>query len=219
MSSGSCSGSLTLYLLRHGETAFSKEGTFCGALDPELTEVGLEMARQFALTHADIAWSGIYASPMTRTQQTLAPLCQKLGVEPKLRDGLKEIEFGLWEGLTTPVVAERFAREYQAWLTEPAWNAPPGGERASDVAERALSVVREILESSAEGNVLIVSHKATIRLLLCSLLGIELGRYRDRLDAPAGSVARVRLDAHGPMLLALGDRSYLSDELRQLTGT
>ena len=212
--------SLTLHFLRHGETAFSKDGTFCGALDPELTESGRRMADAFAEAHAKVEWRGVWASPLTRTRQTAAPLCAALGIEPTLRDGLKEIQFGAWEGLTTPEARAQFPDEYACWLAEPAWNAPPGGgERAVDVAERALAVVREIMETVPSGDVLLVSHKATIRLLLCALLGIDLGRYRDRLDAPAGSVARVRIDAHGPMLLGLGDRSYLPEDLRDRAGT
>jgi broad specificity phosphatase PhoE len=66
---------------------------------------------------------------------------------------------------------------------------------------------------------LIVSHKATIRIILCSLLGIDLGRYRDRLDAPAGSISVVRFGQYGPRLERLGDRSYMSEELQALPGT
>jgi probable phosphoglycerate mutase len=67
----------------------------------------------------------------------------------------------------------------------------------------------EIQQKYATGNVLVVSHKATIRIIICELLGIDLGRYRDRIDMPAGAVSIVKFDSHGPSLQVLGDRSYM----------
>ena len=87
------------------------------------------------------------------------------------------------------------------------------------IASRASLVITEIEQQYPEGNVLVVSHKATIRVLLCSLLGIDLGRYRDRIDMPAASVSIVKFDLHGPMLQSLGDRAYMGDELRNRPGT
>jgi broad specificity phosphatase PhoE len=79
-------------------------------------------------------------------------------------------------------------------------------------------VITEIQEKYATGNVLVVSHKATIRILLCGLLGIDLGRYRDRIEMLAGSVSVIRFDVHGPLLEVLGDRTYMGEELRTRPG-
>jgi broad specificity phosphatase PhoE len=65
---------------------------------------------------------------------------------------------------------------------------------------------------------LVVSHKATIRIILCSLLGIDLGRYRDRIEMLAGAVSVIRFDVHGPLLEILGDRAYMGEELRARPG-
>ncbi|NOU21567.1 MAG: histidine phosphatase family protein, partial [Methyloglobulus sp.] len=72
--------SLKIYLLRHGETAYSQHGTFCGALDPELTAEGKLMARAFADAYQAIPWAGVYVSPMQRTIATAQPLCDALGL-------------------------------------------------------------------------------------------------------------------------------------------
>lgn len=212
---------LTLSLLRHGETTFSRSGGFCGNLDPELTANGTEMAEAFALAYRSVPWAGVYVSPMRRTIATARPLCGAVGIEMQLRDGLKEIGYGDWEGKTAAAVVKAFPDDYHHWMTEPAWNAPTGsgGETAAQVANRASAVITEIIETVRDGNVLIVSHKATVRILLCSFLGIDLGRYRDRLDAPAGSVSTVRIGEFGPLLETLGDRSYMSEALRSLPGT
>ncbi|MCP2728652.1 histidine phosphatase family protein [Symplocastrum sp. BBK-W-15] len=105
------------------------------------------------------------------------------------------------------------------WLTEPAWNPPTEGETAVQVASRASLIISEIEEKYKDGNVLVVSHKATIRIILCGLLGIDLGRYRDRLNILVASVSMIRFEAHGPLLDSLGDRTHLDRRLLKLMGT
>jgi broad specificity phosphatase PhoE len=211
--------SLRLYFVRHGETAYSETGAFCGEMDPELTSAGVEMAKAFADAHLEIAWTAVYVSPMKRTIATAKPLCDALGLEMQLRDGLKEIRYGKWEDQSAEFVKEQYANDYIRWLTEPAWNPPTGGETSVEIASRASLVIAEIQEKYASGNVLVVSHKATIRIILCSLLGIDLGRYRDRIQMLAGAVSIVKFDLHGPLLEALGDRAYMGEELRSRPGT
>jgi probable phosphoglycerate mutase len=211
--------SLTLYLMRHGETIYSRSGGFCGELDPELTAEGQLMAEDFADHYRDLPWTAAYVSPMKRTIATAKPLCDAIALDMQLREGLKEIRYGAWEDQTSAAVREQDGDTYVRWMTEPAWNSPPGGETAVQVASRADLVIAEIEEKHTEGNVLVVSHKATVRIILCSLLGIDLGRYRDRIDMPAASISVVKFDKYGPMLKQLGDRSHLRESLRALPGT
>lgn len=210
---------LHLYLLRHGETEYSKTGGFCGELDPELTPEGLAMAQAFADQYKSLAWQAIFASPMKRTIATAMPLSQAAGVNVQLRNGLKEINYGQWEGLTAEYVREHFSDDYLQWLTEPAWNPPTGGESSVQIASRASLVMAEIEENFTEGNVLVVSHKATIRIILCSLLGMDVGRYRNRIELPVASVSLMRFGVYGPMLVKHGDRSHLPEELGSRPGT
>ena len=211
--------SLKIYLLRHGETVFSRTNGYCGDLDPELTPEGTLMAKGFADAYASIQWDAVYASPMKRTIATAKPLCNVVGMEMQLREGLKEIRYGKWEGQTVEFVKQNYPDDYVHWLAEPAWNPPTGGETAVEIASRASLVIAEIEAKYPNGNVLVVSHKATIRIILCSLLGIDLGRYRDRLTALAASVSIVKFDRHGPLLEVLGDRYHLDEHLRSLPGT
>ena len=82
--------SLKLYFLRHGETICSQRGTYCGDLDPELTSEGAQMANAFADVHRSIAWTAVYVSPMKRTVATAKPLCEAIGLEMQLREGLTQ---------------------------------------------------------------------------------------------------------------------------------
>jgi broad specificity phosphatase PhoE len=177
------------------------------------------MAQAFAAAYQSIPWTAIYTSPMQRAQATAAPIAQAAGLTPQLRDGLKEINYGEWEGQDKATVMRDFGVDYDRWLTEPAWNAPTGGETAVQIANRAMAVMAEITTQHTDGNILIVSHKATLRIILCSLFGIDLGRYRDRLDYPAASLSVVRFGQYGPMLESIGDRHYMSAELRDREGT
>jgi len=211
--------SLNLYLLRHGETTYSKTGGYCGDLDPELTPEGMQMAEAFAQTYRSHPWAAVFVSPMKRTIATAAPLCDAVGMDMQLRDGLKEIRYGQWEGETLEFVKQHYPDDYICWLTEPAWNPPTGGETAVEIASRASLVIAEIEAHYPTGNVLVVSHKATLRIILCSLLGIDLGRYRDRINTLVASVSIVKFDVHGPLLQVLGDRYHLPEQLRNLPGT
>jgi broad specificity phosphatase PhoE len=211
--------SLKLYFLRHGETAYSKTGSYCGEVDAELTAEGVRMANAFADVYRLMAWTAVYVSPMKRTVATAQPLCDALGCQMELRPGLAEMHYGKWEDRTAEYVKEHFWDDYIHWLTEPAWNPPTGGETSVEIASRASLVIAEIQQKYTTGNVLVVSHKATIRIVLCDLLGIDLGRYRDRIDMPAGAVTVVKFDLHGPLLQELGNRAYMSEDLRSRPGT
>ncbi|GGA15977.1 histidine phosphatase family protein [Okeania sp. KiyG1] len=210
---------LKLYFIRHGETTYSKTGGYCGILDPELTPEGLEMAEQFAKTHSSLNWTAAYVSPMKRTIATAKPLCDAVGLEMQIRDGLKEIAYGKWEGETPETVNRDYHDEYVRWLTDPGWNSPTGGEKGIDIARRSSQVIQEIQDKYETGNVLVVSHKATIRIMLCDLLGIDIGRYRDRIAMLVGGVSIIEMGHHGPLLHCLSDRCYLDEKLRSLQGT
>ena len=211
---------LTLYLLRHGQTELSRADSFCGSgLDPELTSDGLKMAQAFTDAYRATPWRAIYSSSLRRGLATAQPLCDAVGMDLQVSAGLDEIAYGRWEGLTREKVDESFHDDYTSWLADPAWHAPTGGELATVVARRGLQAVEEIKQRFSEGSVLVVSHKATIRIVLCSLLGIDVGRFRYRLGCPVGSVSVVEFTSAGPLLKTLADRSHLSEALRSLPGT
>ena len=210
---------LNLYFLRHGQTASSRGNLFCGSIDPGLTADGEEMAQVFATAYASTPWEAIYCSPKERAILTAEPLADALKMELQIRDGLQEINYGKWEGKDVATVDVEYHDDYLRWLADPGWNAPTDGESAMTIAARALAVIEEISQKHTTGNVLLVSHKATIRILLCSLLGIDAGRFRYRLGMPVASVSIVEFGKHGPLLKVLADRSHLTDRLRALPGT
>jgi broad specificity phosphatase PhoE len=211
--------SLKIYFLRHGETDSSRTGTYCGSLDVDLTPEGYQMAEDFASAYKFLPWTAVYCSPLHRTVVTAKPLCDAVGIEMQLRNGFKEIAYGKWEGKTPQEVNRDFHDEYVRWLADPGWNAPTGGEKGVDIARRSSQVLEEIEQTYSTGNVLVVSHKATIRIMLCELLGIDVGRFRDRIGMPVASVSIVEMAERGPLLEIMGDRSHLRKELRDRVGS
>lgn len=215
------SNHLQLYFLRHGQTALSRDNMFCGSgTDVPLTELGHEMARQFANAYAANSWNAIYCSPQTRAAQTASYIANATGKELVIREALREIAYGFWEGKTTEEVDQMYHDDYVRWTADPAWNRPTGGgELAVEIADRVMSVLQEIRSSFDSGKVLVVAHKATIRVALCQLLGIDVGRFRFRLACSVAGVSVVEFGDHGPYLKMLSERSHLSEELRNLPGT
>ena len=210
---------LIIYFLRHGETTASQTGGYCGTLDPDLTPEGCQMAEDFADAYKSLPWAAVFSSPLRRAVATAKPLCEAAGIRVQLKDGLKEIAYGQWEGKTPEEVNREFHDDYVRWLADPGWNAPTGGERGIDIARSSSLVIEEIEQTCSEGNVLAVSHKATTRIMLCSLLGIDVGRFRDRINMPVASVSVVEMAKNGPLLHLMGDRAYLRAHLRKRMGT
>jgi broad specificity phosphatase PhoE len=212
--------SLILYFLRHGQTACSRDNLFCGAgMEPELTPEGLRMAEGFQRAYRSMAWRAIFSSPQKRALATASAISGPAGLALDVRDALKEIAYGEWEGKSVDDVRTDYPEDHARWSVDPAWNAPTQGETAFAVQTRVVSFVQELQQRWEEGNVLIISHKATIRILLCNLLGIDISRFRYRLGCPVGSVTKVELTSQGPLLHFLADRNHMDADLCALPGT
>jgi len=198
-------------LIRHGATVLSAEDRFAGATDVALSEEGEQQARALGERLADAELAAIYASPMQRTVATASLIAAPHQLNLVTDAGLREIDHGRWEQLSRREVEQRFPEEYANWEADPFTFAPEGGESGLSVMARALPVLRRIVVANTDKTVAIVSHKATIRLVLCSLLGIDARGYRDRLDqSPACLNALDFKDPVRARLLVYNDTSHYS---------
>ncbi len=210
---------LLVHLVRHGETAESREHRFCGSRDCLLTAEGRLMADAIAtrcLTAGD--WRAVLSSPLTRAVDTARPAAAALGLPIEWRDGLREIDHGAWDGLTPDEVKAIDPAGFVRYDQHPALTSPPGGESGFAVAARALQVVDEIRTTWDDGDILVVSHKATIRVLTCALLGMDIDLYRLRLTMPVASFTTFEFGATGPRLRSMADQSHLPPDLRSQSG-
>jgi broad specificity phosphatase PhoE len=207
--------STRLYLVRHGATELSAEDRFAGAIGVDLSAEGRWQTSRLAERLAGEGICAVYCSPFSRTLETARLLAQPLGLEPQPREGLREISHGHWEGLTRGEVEARFCEEYAAWEADPFTFAPAGAESGVAALARALPVVREVVVRHQGQRVLVVSHKATLRLLLSSLLGFDGRGYRDRLDqAPACLNVVDFKDPVRARLMLFNDTSHYSQQPR-----
>jgi broad specificity phosphatase PhoE len=175
-------GATRVFMVRHGATVLSGEDRFAGATDVALSDEGRKQTRRLAERLSREKIAAIFASPLGRTVETAQILAAPHGLEVQTRDGLREISHGRWEQLTRREVEERFPEEAAEWEKDPYTFAPEGGESGLAVTARALPVLIELVREHCDETILVVSHKATIRLLLSSLLGFDPRRYRDNLD-------------------------------------
>ncbi len=136
-----------------------------------------------------------------------------------VRDGLREIGHGHWEERTRAEVEAGYHEEYAAWEQDPFTFAPAGGESGLSVMARALPVIREVVLAHPGQSVAVVSHKATIRLVLCALLGVDARGYRDRFDqAPACLNVLDFKDPTRVRLMTYNDTSHYADRTRHASG-
>ena len=207
-----------VFLVRHGATQLTAENRFSGSVGVDLSDEGRWQAAQLGERLRNERISAIYCSPLSRTMETASIIGTALGLTPSSRDELREISHGRWEGLTRAEVETQFGDEYASWEEDPFTFAPEGGESGVAVLARSLPVVREIVTQHHGDRVLVVSHKATIRILLSSLLGFDARGYRDRLDqAPACLNVLDFKDAVRARLMLFNDTSHYSHQPRIAT--
>jgi probable phosphoglycerate mutase len=204
-----------LFLVRHGATAATQEDRFSGSSGAELSEEGRWQAERLGERLAPQRIVAVYTSPLSRAVDTARIVAGECRLEPIIRDGLQEIGHGHWEGKKRDEVEREFADEYSAWEADPFTFAPVGGESGVAVLARSLPVIRQIVASHPGGQIVVVSHKATLRLVLSSLLGFDPRGYRDRLEQSPACLNVV--DFKDPVrvrLMLFNDTSHYADRPR-----
>jgi broad specificity phosphatase PhoE len=210
---------LTLFLVRHGQTDHSRENQLCGSLDIPLTPDGHRMAQALAEEYSHIPFKAIFASPMIRAVDTAKPLADKLKLPVHTDPGLVEISYGEWEDRAEDEVEATQPERFKAWGAHPDVVGPPGGETGYQIAARATAAIDRIRAQAPDGHVMVVSHKATLRILVCHLLGIPIGEFRRRIGMPVCAVTAFELRPAGPLLKYHGSVSHLPEDLRGARGT
>jgi alpha-ribazole phosphatase len=166
-----------LFLLRHGETEGSGEKRYKGTIDVPLSESGIrqmERASEFIRAALDGPLGGVYSSDLIRARKSAEVIAAQHGAEPVAVDGLRERNFGLWEGLTFDEIRARHPREFAAWAKDPLRFSPMGGESTMEVRDRVVKVMDGILAAHTGGDIVAVAHGGVNRVLLCHFMGMPL---------------------------------------------
>jgi probable phosphoglycerate mutase len=201
-----------IFLVRHGATVLTDEDRFAGETDVPLSDTGRQQATRLSVRLAAEKIAAVYASDMGRTLETARILAGPHNLEVKPCKGLREISHGHWEQKTRKEVEAEYPKETLEWNDDPYTFAPPGGESGLSVTARALPALIEIVRSHPGENVMVISHKATIRLLLSTLLGFDPRRYRDNLDQSPAALNIVDFkDCTRARLMLFNDTSHYSE--------
>ncbi|MEW1753829.1 bifunctional RNase H/acid phosphatase [Streptomyces angustmyceticus] len=202
----------TLVLLRHGETPLTPEKRFSGSggTDPALSAAG---RRQAEATAAALAARGtiqaVVSSPLRRCRETAGAVAERLGLEVRIEEGLRETDFGAWEGLTFAEVRERHPEDLDAWLGSAKVAPTGGGESFATVARRVAVARDKLLARYAGRTVLVVTHVTPVKTLVRLALGAPPeSLFRMELSAASLSVVAYYADGNASVRL-LNDTSHL----------
>ncbi|MGV9706773.1 bifunctional RNase H/acid phosphatase [Streptomyces sp. NPDC003483] len=202
----------TFVLLRHGETPLTPQKRFSGSggTDPALSDVGREQAeRAAAALAARGTIQAVVASPLTRTRQTAEAVAARLGLDVAVEDGLRETDFGAWEGLTFAEVRERYPEDLNAWLASPEAEPTGGGESFEATARRVAAARDRLIASYAGRTVLLVTHVTPIKTFVRLAIGAP-PESLFRMELSAASLSAVAYYADGNASLRLfNDTSHL----------
>ncbi|MFH8836143.1 bifunctional RNase H/acid phosphatase [Streptomyces sp. NPDC017868] len=202
----------TFVLLRHGETALTPEKRFSGSggSDPELSAAGLRQAEAVAEALAARGTiQEIVSSPLTRCRQTAGAVAARLGLDVRIEQGLRETDFGAWEGLTFGEVRERYPEDLDAWLASAKAEPTGGGESFATVARRVAAARDRLAAAYAGRTVLLVTHVTPIKTLVRLALGAP-PESLFRMELSAASISAVAYYADGnASVRLLNDTSHL----------
>ena len=202
----------TFVLLRHGETPLTPQKRFSGSggTDPSLSDTGREQAERAA---AMLARRGtiqaVVSSPLARTRETAGIVAARLGLDVSIDDGLRETDFGAWEGLTFAEVRERHPDDLNAWLASPDAEPTGGGESFAATATRLAATRDKLVAAHAGRTVLLVTHVTPIKTLVRLALGAPPeSLFRMELSAASLSVVAYYADGNASVRL-FNDTSHL----------
>jgi broad specificity phosphatase PhoE len=165
-----------LILARHGETAWNVDRIFRGRSEVDLDDVGARQAELLGEYLGNWKLDAIYSSPVKRALDTANTVAAYQKIEVRVADGLTDLDFGEWQSLSEQEVRQRYPALLDEWHNSPNKVKMPGGESLGDVGTRAVEVVNDVL-SKYQGNVLLVSHRVVIKVLVCSLLGLDNSHF------------------------------------------
>ena len=166
-----------LILVRHGQTAWNKQPRFRGRADIELDETGLAQAAATAARIAQWPVSAVYSSPLKRAVATAQQIAEKFDLTVQKHDGLLDIYFGTWQGLTAQQAREDNGELLDMWLKSPQKVTFPQGESLAHVQVRVSGALDELTTRHGDETIVLVSHVVVLKVMLCYVLGLDNSHF------------------------------------------
>ena len=200
--------SVTLVLVRHGQTDWNVNGRYMGWTDEGLNAEGLRQAGMLAQRLERWPISAVYSSPLKRAFRTAEIVAEPHSLPIQSVEDLGEMRIGAWEGMYVGEIAGRYPELWKTWRTSPGDFRMPGGESLGEVRERAVRAFNRMTDSSEGKMVLAVTHDVVVRLLAAHCLGVSEDIYR-RLEVGNASMTVIERDGEKRRLRVLNDTAHL----------
>ena len=205
-----------LVLARHGETVWNVEKVFRGRADVDLDEVGIKQAELLGKYLSNWELEAIYSSPVKRALDTANMIARYQEVAVRIAEGLTDIDFGEWQSRSEQEVKRLYPAILNEWYNNPERVKIPGGESLGDVRRRAVEVVTDVL-SKHQGNVLLVSHRVVIKVLICYLLGLDDSHFWN-ISQDVGGITIFNYEYGRFVLTRHNDTSHLRELQKSALG-
>ena len=191
----------SVFLVRHGQTAWNKEEVFRGRTDVPLNDEGLREAELAGGYFKGLEIDAIYSSPLSRAWQTARKIAPDHSLDVQALDGLIDMSFGEWEGRSLKEIQEKDERRYRQWREEPHLFKPADGETLEEVRVRAMAALEEVIHRHSEKTLVLVSHRVINKVLICGILGLDNSHFwQIRQDTTAINLIQHR---NGKYILSL----------------
>ena len=202
--------SVTLILVRHGQTDWNLNGRYMGWTDEGLNAEGLRQAGMLAQRLERWPISAVCSSPLKRAFRTAEIVAGPHSLPVQSVEDLGEMRIGAWEGMFAGDIAARYPELWQTWRTNPGDFRMPGGESLGEVRERAVRAFKRMTDNSEGKMVLAVTHDVVVRLLAAHCLGVSEDIYR-RLEVGNASMTVIERDGEKRRLRVLNDTAHLEE--------
>jgi len=182
-----------IILIRHGQTEWNRDERFRGRVDIDLDEMGLRQAEAAAQRIAQWEVAAIYSSPLKRAMTTAEIIANRLGLTVEPLEGINDMDFGVWQGLSIGEVKENYPEFFDLWRYSPQRLKIPEGESLEDVQNRVAATIDDLVAKYENGTVALVTHRVVCKVLLCHLLGLDNSHFwQIAQDATAINLFEVR---------------------------
>jgi broad specificity phosphatase PhoE len=205
------SATTEILLIRHGHVPWLEPMRFRGRADLKLSDQGVAQAEATARQIAS-RWqpSAAYASPLSRTLRTAQIIAEPLRLPVQSMDGLIDIDYGEWQGLTVEEVEQRWSAELSLWHRRPDLVQIPGGETLQQVLVRIVEALRTVVGRHPQATVVLVAHDSVNRVILLHALELALARYRQLGQDPC-AINRIEASAEGLLVHAMNETGHLHE--------
>ncbi len=197
-----------IYLIRHGESEWNFLGKVQGQKNTKLTDLGKSqakaMGKRLKIENIDI----IYSSDLERALNTAEIIGSQINKPVIVSKSIREINFGIWEGLTKKELREKHEDKHDIWLKSPNELELEGAENLNTLKDRAMKWINNIIKENPGKNIAIVSHSATLKVLLLGILGIPLSHYKN-ITISNVSLNIIEYRDYNKVLVKLNDVSHL----------